>query len=441
MTANLPFTLPNITENDYIQYESKFNLLVKFFNYFFFGNGEYIAVPIIWTLVYIICQICSNTLITFNITLTGIVYPISTAVELVANVFFGYYFCKHHILARTILYYKQQYDLNMSLAEKSFNAMSLVAGLGMFCVLALYIAAFAILIGFSGSADDDKINLTAGFSTVSNFIVIFIVVGASLYLCILWCIQVWIVYNCINTFFHETIVLNNSNSNSNNNSGKHNRHQSRTNSTTSNPLLSVRLRNVDNGITNVNTEETSLHKDLTSLEPTHHIYPQQVIEKTIVKFLHDMKAISNVWYLNHIIRTISGVLIVTEFSIMFYTAYMNSSIYDIFVFGIISISYYFTIWITAFSTGITNDRFFEFIVHRLSCLYAEHDQENDALDKQISRSISKIVALRTGEGMHFGGVVMTTEKALTVGSVVGSIIVYAIQMSVGDTAATSSSSS
>jgi hypothetical protein len=75
---------------------------------------------------------------------------------------------------------------------------------------------------------------------------------------------------------------------------------------------------------------------------------------------------------------------------------------------------------------MANDRFFEFIITRLSCLYAEVQEENPVLDKRISRSISKVVALQASEGLHFGGVTMSTEKALTVGSVLGSLIVYTI---------------
>lgn len=419
--SKLLFSLPNVSDSDYKHYESKFNILVKCCNYFYFGNGEYLIIPLFWLVTATISTIFSLAL--GEPPTIGEIFSSSVnLLELYINVTFGFYFCKDHIVARTVLYYHKHYELNMNMVEQYFSLMSLCITVVFFLMLSIYAA---ILVTNNVEIDDITVKADYAFASINNFCTIFIVIGGSLHLCVLWCIQVWIIYSCIERHFSEVITLN----------------KTTDSITSANSIYSDRLRSVD-FVNTIDGDDKSLElqmyskdapldeklKELIMTDPSK-VFHQQNFERKFLQYLYDMKEISNYWHTNHVVRTLSGLLIITNMSITFYIAYtFQAPIYIVMMFGIAAGSYFVTIWITAFSAGITNDRYFEFVINRLSCLYAEVLEENAVLDKRISRSISKIVALRSSEGMHFGGVTMSTEKALTVGSILGSVITYVIKI-------------
>jgi hypothetical protein len=422
--GELPFSLPNVSQADYLHYESNFNILIKFWNHFFFGNGEYFIVPIFWMVIPTISTICAYSYGPTNaIDPIGIFYAIITLSELYVNLWFGYFFCKHHILARMVLYYKQRYDVNMNLLERYFGLMTLLMSSVICFLLGMYIP----LLNETPKPHGYDERLNSAFSTMYGFSLIFIIIGSSLYLCVFWCIQMWMVYACIKRTFTDRIALTND--------------AEETENAFSFSSQSSRLRSIDFVNTfdgdekslelQMYTRDTALDeklKEVIATDPSK-IFHQQTFERTLIQYLHDMREISDYWYLNHIVRTVTGFLIITEMTLNFYYAYTyNYPVYITILYAVAAGLYYFTIWITAFSTGMTNDQFFEFIITRLSCLYAEVLEENHILDERISRSISKVVALQASEGLHFGGVTMSTEKALTVGSVIGSLLVYVVEI-------------
>lgn len=143
--------------------------------------------------------------------------------------------------------------------------------------------------------------------------------------------------------------------------------------------------------------------------------------------MHEIKELSEYWQINHFLRTITGLIIVAFMAVEFYDAYVvNNNGIEAAIYMFIVILYYAMIWLTALSCGIVNDFIFSESINKLAKLYSELPVANYDIDRQIGQTISKLTALVGMDGIHFAGVLMSMEKAVSVGSVVVSLTVFCI---------------
>lgn len=411
--------------SDCIEFEKKyFSIVTKFYHYCFFGNGETILIPLVWIIIFAICFIAEMSLFHTKDPV-GIIYYISLFIELMVNVSFGYYFCKHHCLSQMLLLFQEKYKLDIHRVVRCFQLTTIIFGIGLASIIILVAATFGL---YYEPSDDYDMSLASFFDCTSTFLIIFLVIGASFYLCIIWCLQIWAVSSCIDMHFGSLIILH------------HSPPQDTSMQCVQSPLLptdtaiTTTTPQLDDTTTNTVDTTKGDNQQITDMaDETALMFPQQTIEKAVITFLDDMKQVSNFWFINHVIRTLTGLVIITYISVDFYATINYPSYYlSSLIYAIVSLVYFGIIWITAFSAGITNDRFYRFILRRLSSLYADHGKINDVLDKRINHCINKVLALRGGDGLHFAGVTMTMEKALTVGSVIASIILFCIKMYASD---------
>jgi hypothetical protein len=380
----------------------------------------------------------------------GIIFRLSLIVELVVNVSFGYCICKHHLVTKTILYFHSKYRLDLKLINQYYHYMTIVFALGLMIML---ISCTMIYAQVDYEADDDSIRTAYIFGTIIAFIAVFLVMGASIYLCLLWCLQVRIISYCMNKYFGELIVLQPLFQN-----------DIETSDIIQSPMITDQLSQGSLPFSSDST--TAFSKEITmvtihdnrspppsqSTEPVVAdiqkvsspppsdidaltlLFPQQRIEKAVITYLEEMKVVSDMWQLNHIVRLMTGVMIVSEMAITCYISFFYEEDHGAatIFFGSAVIVYYGVIWISAFVAGVTNDNFFKLLLRKLSVLYADYGKVDDVLDKRINHCINKVISLRGVDGLQFAGVIMTKEKALTVGSVIASIIVFAIRMYTND---------
>jgi len=422
-----PFVTPQSIKHDTI--ECKYSVIIKGYHYVFFGNGNNFLIPVFWVTTLLICLIAEGILGSGNITPQAFIFDMAILIEMSANVYFGYYFCKHHQMARMILYYEEKYCLDKNLAMTYFNNISAIFLIGVLLVIVAllleqYISNFVLF-----PSDDNTILLIVGFGMVSTIVMDFLAIGSSVYLCIIWCLQLWIIYFCTEKYFDKLLTLNINNSNS---------HHSdlESNHVVHSPFSSI---DIPHNVTEPNnkslmmvslTATTISHQqqqkqDTTTIKGTQ--FPQQLIEQSILTYLEEMQKISQLWHVNHLIRTISGLVLVSYMSVQFYQSLsIPGDFVDPLLFGFIAILYYAFIWITALSTGYVNDSFFEYLLEKLTKLYAYYPEVDDCLDKRINSVMERVKTLREISGVRFAGVSMSFEKAVSVGSIIASVILFCI---------------
>ncbi len=166
-----------------------------------------------------------------------------------------------------------------------------------------------------------------------------------------------------------------------------------------------------------------------SIDEDYVIYPQQYIEKEIILYLEHMRMLSSEWSINHIIRTISGLIIVACLIVHVSDVIdddqqsLNTSI-DVSV----AVIYYGIVWITVLAAGFANDQFFLFLIRKLASMYANYQEINEVISRRIGSTRSIVSSLIGKDGLRFGGIVITLEKGLGVGSLIFSVILFAMHL-------------
>jgi hypothetical protein len=274
------------------------------------------------------------------------------------------------------------------------------------------------------------------------------VYGGSMYLCMLWCLEVWMIYYCTKNFIMNLIHVDITGDVSviaTDNSFVVTTRQSEQfdvesiNSTTQSPLilpLQAALKSrgsfaalpVQGKVASSASSDNASEDRTFSTNTLTYAYDQQHLELQLFTFLHEMHTLSNEWFVNHLIRALTGLIIAGSLFATFYVGIIeNYSIFVILTYGYIVIVYYMMIWITAVAAGIANDTFFKHILRKYSILYAKLGSPNSVVDKQLTQTMTKLLAIRGLDGMHFAGLVMSIEKALSIGSIIASIALFSIR--------------
>jgi len=473
-------------------FERRFNIIVRFFNLFVFGNGKYYLVPSFWVLLNLgtfLGDIFSGGLFSF----TALLYYLALFLELTVNLYFGYKCCQTKQFATLMVYFKEKYGLDVSRTLRYLDYCSAILFLTVTMLIALSIAAYSL-----GEVDGNANITDRILQSISTIVLTITVYGGSLYLCMLWCLEIWIIYYCtkhyIMNLIHvdiqgdvsvsvgehsfvittrpsetsttngpgpvfydpETCFSNNSNlsfssqqqspvmmiplqvafqqnaiktkiNNKTNNTNNNYINNNNNNNVNNNPLLAASSLCNNNLHNNHNHHSNSFDRSQ-STSTISFTYNQQELELQLFTFLHEMHTLSNEWLWNHLIRAITGLIIAGYLLITFYvTIIEKTSLFESVTYGYIVIVYYIMIWVTAVVAGVANDTFFKHVLRKYSILYAKLGTPNSAVDRQLTQTMTKLLAIRGLDGVHFAGLVMSVEKALSIGSIIASVAFFSMR--------------
>jgi len=161
-----PFVTSQSIKHDIV--ESKYSLIIRFYHFFFFGNGNPF-VPLFWLLVLLISFNGEDVVAPTNsVNPSAYLFNIAIFIEMVANLYFGYYFCKHHQMARIILYYEEKYCLDKDLITSYFNYTSTIFLVGVLLVILMLLVEEFIAMFVLNHSDDYHVNLSKGFNLIST---------------------------------------------------------------------------------------------------------------------------------------------------------------------------------------------------------------------------------------------------------------------------------
>lgn len=413
--------------------------MAKFYNYCFFGNGHHFYVPVFWIFSYCILTIAYLYYRSVRDPFS-IVYHVALAVELVVNVLFGYEYCRQRKFAKIILYYQQKYRFSNALIFRYLKAMSYLL---LLCLI--YLDGVIIISYFLDPGNEFHGSLADYFDLITSLICMVLVYGASLYLCILWILQLWMVRHCCEAYFGTVMQLPTSTSQQSQPCSPTTPLTTQTSFVPSpsspkdknmippsiNPLQTT---NLSNSPTNALCQHCAqpLHRTTTSnttscIDSLDTLFPQQHIEKVLIEYLEEMRSLSDEWFWNHLIRTITGLVIIIYATIQTHEAVQSSTgTISIMKYSFIVVVYYCIIWFTALSTGYVNDYFFKFNLRQITKMYAYHGKAEPDLDSRIMSTSSRIALLRGVDGLHFAGFILSVEKAVSVGSIIASILIFCI---------------
>jgi len=474
--------------------EAQYGFVVKFYHLFIFGKGDRWYFSVMWALINFVglmAQIATQT------DGFSILFYLSLMLEAMVNIHFGYHFTSEHQLTKMLYYYQTKYHTDTGLAIKYLNYGSILGFLYMIVVISLSCAS----IGVSYSTAET----TATTMIINAFVIIlcdFLIVGTSIYLCVVWCIQTFVMLLAFDSYFlkslikieeisipfdnetdqtlslttpHQTYLrqikrssMNNTrilspfhqhgkmndNDNAENNNDdqqedivedkrsfintfntwkwlsgrRRSKRQHRSNFATI--LKREEEKDEENRHENENENENENKSNSSHKQQQHllYLYDQQRIEKKIFFFLEELRDLSDYWQINHIVRTITGIVIVSNMAVGFYIsiAIEPYNSFRAFMCLLVVIIYYALIWFTALSAGYVNDFIFGESITTLARLYSELSIIDEKIDQQIGQTMNKLTSLNGKDGMHYAGVTITMDIAISVGTLLASFLIFCI---------------
>lgn len=178
--------------------EKQYSLIIKFYNMMFFGNGIYWQIPVGWAILCLIGTFAE--MIVGNKGFSSLFF-ISLGIEAVVNLYFGFKYTAEQQLTKMIYYYQKKYDLDSNRVIIIFNYGSIL-NLVFICVVTI------LTITNIGMANGDT-SVPILAMVINAVIVIlsdFVVIGASIYLCIMWCLQMYILQLAYDTYFLNHLI-------------------------------------------------------------------------------------------------------------------------------------------------------------------------------------------------------------------------------------------
>lgn len=152
-----------------------------------------------------------------------------------------------------------------------------------------------------------------------------------------------------------------------------------------------------------------------------------LVQSEMFKFLDRISYYSKKWSTNHIIRTITGVIITVGNMIMLYKNVENEQWSLAWQHSTFICTYYCSVWLTFIIAGYVNDSISKMSRQRLA------DMMMETKDTEFKREVLYFLhALdATNRGFTVGGVTMHIEKAMTAGSLILTIVVAVVKIHSG----------
>lgn len=459
--------------------EVKYGDVVHFFHKYIFGKGDHWYYSLLWGTISLCCLIAQVATETDGY---AILFNVALLVELVANMRFGYIFNAEQQLTKMLYYYKKKYDLDVDLVIKYLNYGSYFTIIYLLLVMTL---SFLDMIVAYVTGD---ITITA--MIINAFVIVFsdfFILGTSIYLCVVWCVQIFATVVAFDSFFLKCLIRIEEITTPYGNPStisfatdiqdtQHNIirssviHQHRAKSIkiispfhleeASQRASNVEIAGDKSYINKINnwkwfgrsaqhhdnfpsilkreilveshTNNDDQHSESRQSErdssacaqcPVIYIYDQQRVEKKIFFFLEELRELADYWQMNHLIRIGTGIIIVSNMAVGFYiAALMDINSFRAAMCLSVVIIYYMLIWCTALSAGYINDFVFGESINKLARLYSELRIVDESIDRQIGQTMNKLSSLNGNDGVHFAGVTITMDIAISVGSILASFL-------------------
>jgi len=397
----------------------------KFYDYYVFGNGIYPIIPLFW-----FCWgLLYNILYLYYVTNFLIFVAIFAGLlDLGINLYFGYQYLQSNQLQKFLTFYRDKYSIQY---EQHINYMHLTCFF--FFLLFVLISVIFCIRNYYVSPG----SLTAVLLIIITYIPFTIIgVGSSIYLCIIWCYEMYIIEQAlllhVLPHLYRITPLDNNETSCSIDEQPFSEDIIITDIPTENPLRSLQLHNEQH-----NNSFSLAHKQQRS--QSSYYYNKYTAERLIFPFLQEMRSLSNSWKWNHIMRCLTGVII--GFTEMIIVAGGTQETAFVISDSIVAIVYFGIIWITALSAGYVNDKYFKMILRELANMYQQQVQGEDMndeekclfgetdkrVDEEVITTITKLNSIRQVDGLHFAGVIMSMEKAFSVGSILVSLIIFGIR--------------
>ena len=159
----------------------------------------------------------------------------------------------------------------------------------------------------------------------------------------------------------------------------------------------------------------------TELKPKITVETFKAFSALFMEYNTQLVAHSKYWRYNHIFRTVTGIVIVLA---SIDGAYQEGTSSIFFASSItFVITYYGSIWLTYLGAGYTNEYIRSKTLGGLSRLQANDD------DKMEQKLVYEMTRLSNAfGGMYVSGLRMTTERAISIGSIVITILVFLVRI-------------
>jgi hypothetical protein len=135
-----------------------------------------------------------------------------------------------------------------------------------------------------------------------------------------------------------------------------------------------------------------------------------------------METHSRYWSINHAVRTATGLVIVMVEIYNTYKVYQKREIFLVVIGSLFISTYYGSIWLTYLGAGLINDKIKHTALKALSKLEPKVDTDKQnilLLKSNISDGFS---------GMYVSGLHMTTEKAISIGGIVFTLMMILVKL-------------
>jgi len=323
-----------------------------------------------------------------------------------------------------LLFYHDKYGIDTTPYMKYFHicTIMLVFVIGLLSLFSLLESIFFIENAFSSV-----------FSTIVLCIILLfymIVIGSSVYLCLIWCLQLMIIRQAIVPMIKQSINLKSA----------FLLHRDEVSAQTIgsygdialvniNPLLGISSQ--DSSVASVSPRNSYASFVIPESETAATSQPMTLdirkMERYLLTFLAEMRKLSNDWQMNHIVRSFTGFVIGIQY-LVHALELQNEHDYLGTTSNVIAVVIYFgVIWLTALVAGYVNDQYFKLVFHQLSLLYAHDNDLSSTQNQDTIGTITKLTAIRQLEGLHFAGVPMSLEKAFGIGSLLVSIVILVLK--------------